>query len=141
MVPLLLALALAGPQPPVWIQRSHVAPTSSIVTWRLADVLGTPVVEGVTVDRDTNGTLNVSVIDSRFDPPRVVKQRSLRGTRVRWLRAGTRDGLARGQIALDVVAGGLETAYLLRLGRAFQLEPVRTVRGRNLSPRTFAHRT
>ena len=45
-----------------------VAPESFIVTYRLADVLGSPIVEGITVDRDpTAGTMDVSVIDSRFD--------------------------------------------------------------------------
>jgi hypothetical protein len=141
VVPLLLALAFAAPQTPVppWIERSHVAPTQFIVTYRLADVLGSPVVEGITVDRDpTDGTLNVSVIDSRFDPPQVVKDRSVKGRRLRWLRAGKRDGLFRYEIAIDAVDKGKETAYLFRVGRAFQLELVRTVRGHNLSPRTFS---
>ena len=43
----LVALAL-GP-PPAWIQRVIPPP---IVAWREADVLGTPIVEGVAVDRD-----------------------------------------------------------------------------------------
>jgi len=136
---LFLALAFASTPPPAWIQRANVAPKSSIVTWRLADVLGTPVVEGITVDRDTiDRTLNVSVIDSRFDPPRVVRQRSLKGQQMRWLRAGKRDGLSRYGIAVDVEDKGKETAYLLRVGRGFQLELVRTVRGHNLGPRTFS---
>ena len=137
MVPFFVALAFAASQPPVWIQRANVPPP--IVTWRLADVLGTPIVEGVAVDRDAAaGTLTVSVVDSRFDPPKIVRQRDLKGSRVRWLRAGTRDGLYRYEIAVDVVARGKETAYLLRVGRGFQLELVRTRHGRGLSPRVFS---
>ncbi len=138
MVGFVLALAFAAPQPPVWIQRANVPPP--IVAWRLADVLGTPIVEGIAVDRDaTAGTLTVSVVDSRFDSPQIVRQRDLPGSRVRWLRAGTRDGLFRFQIAVDVIDHGQETAYLLRVRRGFQLELAQTKRGHNLSPRIFAH--
>ena len=49
---------------------------------------------------------------------------------MRWLRAGAKDGLSRPEIALDVVDRGKETAYLLRVGRGFNLELVRSVRGR-----------
>jgi hypothetical protein len=140
VVPVLLALAFLSTPPPAWIQRANVAPR--IVTWRLADVLGTPVVEGITVDRDeTDGTMNVSVIDSRFDPPRVVRQRSLKGhegQQLRWLVAGKRDGLYRHEIAVDLEDRGKETAYLLRVGRGFRLELVRTRQGRGLSPRVFS---
>jgi hypothetical protein len=73
-----------------------------------------------------------------LQPPAGVKQRSVKGNRLRWLRAGKRDGLFRYEIAIDVVDKGKETAYLFRVGRAFQLELVRSVRGHNLSPRTFA---
>jgi hypothetical protein len=139
VVAFFLALAFASTPPPAWIQRANVAPTSAIVTYRLSDVLGTPVVEGIVVDRDTvDGTLEVSVVDSRFDPPQVVKQRTVKGQQLRWLRAGKRDGLFRYEIAIDVEDKGKETAYLFRVGRAFQLELVRTVRGHNLSPRTFS---
>ena len=121
MIPLLLTLAFAAPQPPVWIQRANVPPP--ILAWRLADVLGTPVVEGIAVDRDAAAdTLTVSVVDSRFDPPRIVHQRDLKGSRVRWLRAAKRDGLARREIAVDVVDHGREVAYLLRVRRGFRLE-------------------
>jgi hypothetical protein len=144
VVPALVALAFLSTPPPAWIQRANVAPKSAIVTWRLADVLGTPVVEGITVDRDTiDGTMNVSVIDSRFDPPRVVRQRSLKGHRgqqLRWLLAGKRDGLYRYEIAVDLEDNGNETAYLLRVGRGFQLELVRTRTGHGLSPRVFSSR-
>jgi hypothetical protein len=134
---LLLALSLAGPQPPVWIQRANVPPP--IVAWRLADVLGTPVVEGIAVDHDaTAGTLTVSVVDSRFDPPRIVHQRDLKGSRVRWLRAGKRDGLHRHEVAVDVVDHRQETAYLLRVRRGFRLELVRAKTGRNIGPRVFS---
>ena len=137
VLPLFLGLAFAAPQPPIWIQRANVPPP--IVTWRLADVIGTPVVEGIAVSRDVvDGTLTVNVVDSRFDPPRIVRQRDLQGNGVRWLRAGTRDGLFRFQIAVDVVDRGQETAYLFRVRRGFQLELARTVRGHNLSPRTFS---
>jgi hypothetical protein len=137
--PLLLALAFAAPQPPVWIQRANVPPP--IISWRLADVLGTPIVEGIAVDRDAAAdTLTVSVVDSRFDPPRIVHQRDLKGSRLRWLRAGTRDGLYRYEIAVDVVDRGKETAYLLRVPRrGFRLELARAVHGRNLGPGIFAH--
>jgi hypothetical protein len=81
---LLSGLAM-GP-PPAWIQRAVPPP---IVAWRTADVLGTPIVEGIAVDRDAAfGTLTVNVVDSRFDPPEIVRQRDLKGTKVRWLRAG-----------------------------------------------------
>lgn len=138
MLPFVLALAFAVPQPPVWIQRANVP--RPIVAWRLADVLGTPVVEGIAVDRDAAvNTLTVNVVDSRFDPPQIVRQRDLPGSRVRWLRAGTRDGLFRFQIAVGVVDHGRETAYLLRVRRGFQLELARQVGGRNLGPGIFAH--
>ena len=62
--------------------------------------------------------LTVSVVDSRFDPPQIVHQHDLKGSRVRWLRAGTRDDLFRIQIAVDVVDHGEETACLLRASPA-----------------------
>jgi hypothetical protein len=137
LVPFLLALTFAAPQPPAWIQRANVPPP--IVAWRLADVLGTPIVEGIAVDRDAAAdALTVSVVDSRFDPPQIVRQRDLKGNRVRWLRAGKRDGLFRYEIAVDVVDHGKETAYLFRAGRAFMLELARTRAGRNLSPDIFS---
>jgi hypothetical protein len=110
------------------------------VTWRAADVLGTPVVEGIVVNRDPiSHTISVNVVDSRFNPPRIVKIRELPGTRVSWLRAGTRDRLRRREIAVDVVDHGGETAYLLRVGRGLLLELARKVRGPGLGPRTFSH--
>ena len=137
MVLLALAVAVGLAQPPAWIQRAVQGP---YVTWRAADVLGTPVVEGIVVNRDAvSHSLVVNVVDSRFNPPRIVKLRELRGSGVRWLRAGRRDGLARNEIAVDVVAGGNETAYLLRVGRGLQLELARKVRGHNLGPRTFSN--
>jgi hypothetical protein len=137
-MPLLAAaLALLFAQPPAWIQRAGVP--GPIVTWRAADVLRTPVVEGIVVDRDTTShTVTVNVVDSRFDPPRIVKLRELPGSRVRWLRAGARDGLAGPEIAVDVAGPEAETAYLLRVGRGLRLEVVRKVRGRDLRPRTFS---
>jgi hypothetical protein len=137
VVSVVLALAFAAPQPPIWIQRANVPPP--IVAWRLADVLGTPIVEGIAVDGDAAAdTLTVSVVDSRFDPPQIVHQRDLEGNRVRWLRAGKRDRLYRYEIAVDVGDHGKETAYLLRVGRGFQLELVRTKTGTNISPRVFS---
>ena len=116
-----------------------MAPESFIVTYRLADVLGSPIVEGITVDRDpTSGTMDLSVIDSKFDPPRIVHQGTVKGTVFRWLRAGTRDGLPH-QIAVDTVAKGRETAYLFRVGPEFKLVLVRTTHGQNISPRVFSH--
>jgi len=133
---LLVALALAA-QPPAWIQRANVPPP--IVAWRLADVLGTPIVEGIAVDRDSvGGTLTISVVDSRLDPPRIVRQRDVKGRRVRWLRAGTHDGLARSQIAVGVAGRADQTAYLLSVGRGFRLDLVRTVTGRMTGPQAFS---
>jgi hypothetical protein len=129
-----VTLALAPP--PAWIQRVVSPP---IVTWREADVLGTPIVEGIAVDRDaTFGTLTVNVVDSRFDPPEIVRQRDLHGTKVRWLRAGTHDGLFRIEIAVDVTGPGGETAYLLRVRRGFTLELVRSLHGTRISPTVFS---
>jgi hypothetical protein len=128
---LFAAASLSG-QPPAWIQRASVPPP--IVAWRIADVLGTPIPEGIAVDRDLNA-LEVSVIDSRFDPPRIVKQRTVAGKHVRWLRAGVKDGLTRNEIGL----GTDSAAYLLRVGPKFPLLLARTVRGQNLGPRTFSH--
>jgi hypothetical protein len=138
VVPLFVALALAAPPPPAWIQRAKVPPP--IVAWRLADVLGTPVVEGIAVDRDAAAnTLTVSVVDSRFDPPRIVHQRDLKGSRVRWLRAGRRDELRRNEIAVDVLDHGTETAYLLRVPRrGFRLVLARTMRGHDIGPGIFS---
>jgi hypothetical protein len=131
---ILVALALAPP--PAWIQRVVPPP---IVAWREADVLGTPIVEGIAVDRDAAfGVLTVNVVDSRFDPPEIVRQRELRGTKVRWLRAGTRDGLFRIQIAVDVTGPDGETAYLLRVRRGFILEFVRSLHGTRISPTVFS---
>jgi len=57
-----LALVFAGP--PAWIQRAGVP--GPIVTWRAADVLGTPVVEGIVVNRDTTShTVTVNVLGTR----------------------------------------------------------------------------
>ena len=90
------------------------------------------------VDRDpTDGTMDVSVVDSRFDPPRVVRQGTVKGTKFRWLRAGARDGVPH-QIAVDTVDKGKETAYLFRVGPKFKLVLARTMRGQNLSPRIFS---
>jgi hypothetical protein len=126
-------VAIASAQPPAWIQRAVPPP---IVTWREADVLGTSVVEGIVVSRDFGG-LTVNVVDSRFNPPRIVRQREVRGSGVRWLRGGRRDGLARDHIAIDLRRPGGETAYLLRVGPRFTLEVVRTFRGTKLRPQAF----
>jgi hypothetical protein len=127
---------LVAAPPPAWIQRAPIPPP--IVAWRLADVLGTPVVEGIAVDLDrTAGTLTVNVVDSRTNPPHIAKLREVKGTRVRWLRAGLRDGLHRDQIAIDVVAKGKETAYLLRVGKPLRLLLVRTVPGTGIGPTVF----
>jgi hypothetical protein len=137
MLLLALAVAVGSVQPPAWFQRAVQGP---YVTWRAADVLGTPIVEGIVVNRDAiSHSVTINVVDSRFNPPRIVKLRELRGSGVRWLRAGRRDGLARNEIAIDVVAGGGgETAYLLLVRPGPQLQLVRYVRGPNLGPRTFA---
>ena len=78
------------------------------------------------------------VVDSRIDPPEIVRQRDLRGTKVRWLRAGTRDGLFRIEIAVDVNGPGGETAYLLRVRRGFTLELVRSVHGTGINATVFS---
>lgn len=130
-------VALATAPPPAWIQRAVPPP---IIAWRQADVLGTPIVEGIAVNRDAAfGTVTVSVVDSRVQPPQMVRQRDLVGTKVRWLRAGTRDGLYRYEIAVDVVGPKGEAAYLLRVRRAFQLEIARTVHRSNVGPNVFRH--
>ncbi len=129
---LVLAVALALAQPPAWIQRAEPGP---YVTWRGADVLGTPVVEGIVVTRDRVArTVTVDVVDSRFDPPRIVRLRELQGSGVRWLRAGRRDRFARNEIAIDVVWPKGEQAYLLRVGRGLALDVVRSVHGERLEP-------
>jgi hypothetical protein len=129
---LVLAVAFALAQPPPWIQRTVPGP---YVTWRAADVLGTPVVEGIVVTRDRVAhSITVNVVDSRFDPSRIVKLRELQGSGVRWLRAGRRDRLARNEIAIDVVWPKGEQAYLLRVGRSLALEVVRRVHGERLEP-------
>ena len=54
----LLASALAPSSPAAGLDPASAASPASIVTWRVADVLGTPVVEGIIVNRDpTLGTL------------------------------------------------------------------------------------
>ena len=101
-------LAAVSAQPPAWIQRAVPTP---ILTWREADVLGTPIVEGIAVDRDTvSHTVIVNVVDSRFDPPRIV----------------------------DVVNKGKETAYLLRVRRPFTMDLARAVHGTRISPTVFS---
>jgi hypothetical protein len=139
-VPILAAaLALFFAQPPAWIQRAAIP--GPIVTWRAADVLGTPAAEGIVVNRDAiSHSVTVNVVDSRFNPPRIVRIRELPGMQVRWLRAGRRDGLARSEIAVDAMSPLGEAAYLLRVRRGLRLEVVRKVRGHELGPRTFARR-
>jgi hypothetical protein len=127
---------LVAAPPPAWIQRAPIPPP--IVAWRLADVLGTPPAEGIAVDLDrTAGTLTVNVVDSRTNPPHIAKLREVKGTKVRWLRGGTRDGLHRAEIAISVVDRGKETAYLLRVGKQLELQLVRTVHGAGISPTVF----
>jgi hypothetical protein len=136
-VPVLaVVLAFVLGQPPAWIQRAAIP--GPIVTWRAADVLGTPAAEGIVVSRDpVSHTVTVHVVDSRFDPPRVVKLRDLKGSRVRWLRAARRDGLRRSEIAVGVLDRDRETAYLLQIGSGLSLRIERTVRGPRVGPRTF----
>ena len=126
-------VVLAAAPPPAWILRAVPPP---IVTWREADVLGTAVPEGIVVSRDL-GVLTVNVVDSRYDPPRIVRQRGVQGSRVRWLRSGRRDGLARNEIALDVTASGRETAYLPRVDPRFTLRLARTLEGNGIRPDAF----
>src|SRR5262245_57199439 len=127
---------LVAAPPPAWIQRAPIPPP--IVAWRLADVLGTPVVEGIAVDLDrTAGTLTVNVVDSRTNPPHIARLRGVKGTKVRWLRAGARDGLRRSEVAIDVVDRGKEAAYLLRVGKKLQLQLVRTAHGSGIAPTVF----
>ena len=133
---LISAAAIAPPPVPAWINRAVQGP---YVTYRLADVLGTPPVEGIVVNRDTTShTVTVNVVDSRFNPPQIVKLHELPGSQVRWLRAGTRDGLQRSEIAVDVVNGTHETAYLLRVGKGLHLPIVRKVSGHGLKPTLFS---
>src|SRR5262249_39675739 len=102
---LLAALSPTSTPPPVWIQRANVAP--EIVTWHVADVLGTPVDEGIVVSRDTTTrTMTVSVIDSRFKPPRIVRQKKFPGFLLHLFLTGTRDGLKRNEIGVSFVDHG-----------------------------------
>jgi len=131
----LVALALAPA--PAWIQRAVPPP---IIAWRTADVLGTPIVEGIAVDKDASfSTVTVAVVDSRPNPPEMVRQRDLVGSNVRWLRAGTHDGLYRNEIAVDVTGRKGEIAYLLLVRPGFQLAIGRTIHGKNISPNVFRH--
>ncbi len=99
---------------------------------------------GLLVRESTTLIVSVPAVASRstaipcFDPPRIVRQRDVKGGRVRWLRAGTRDGLARSQIAVGVVGRTGETAYLLRVGPGFRLDVIRTITGRIIGPRAFS---
>lgn len=114
---LVLVAALAVGQPPAWIQRAVPPP---ILAWRTADVLGTPIVEGIAVDKDV-GVLTVNVVDSRYQPPEIVKQREVPGRKVIWLKAGKRDHLRRTDIAIRTDRG----TFLLRVTRSFTLQLVR----------------
>jgi hypothetical protein len=112
---------LAAPPPaPAWIQRAVPSP---IVAWREADVLGTSIPEGIAVDY-VAGTVTVNVVDSRLDPPEIVKERDVPGRKVLWLHAGRRDHLARNEIALRTDRG----TYLLRVSRSSTLQLVRARR-------------
>ena len=84
-----------------------------------------------TLDRERR-RLAVQPAPDRQDPRR-------EGVEVSWLRAGTRDGLARTQIAIDVTsASGKETAYLLQVGKPLELAIVRTVHGTTTRPTVFS---
>ena len=119
---------------------SAPASPGPIVTWRAADVLGTPVVEGI-------------VVEPRLDLAHRDRQRrrlavrsaadrqaaGAAGTRVRWLRAGARDGLAADQIAVDIVPGRearLPTCFGSDAASRSRL--VRAVHGHGSSPRRCA---
>ena len=97
---LLAAAAIAATPPPAWIQRAVPPP---IVAWRQADLLGTPIPEGVAVSAAA-GSYFVGVVDSRLDPPEMVLDFELaktgRGTGVKTLLAGRITGAARGEIAV-----------------------------------------
>ena len=129
MLPLLLAALFAASPAPPWVLRVVPAP---VVAFREADVLGSPVVEGIAIDR-LGGTLGVYVVDSRTNPPKIAAQRDLPDGKVVWLRAGRRDGFARNEIAVDVSRPRGETAYLLRLERS-GLAVVKSVHGKGLTP-------
>jgi hypothetical protein len=124
MAPLAVLLATLALQPPAWIQRAGIPGT--IVTWRAADVLGTPVAEGIVVGRDSTArTLTVAVVDSRFDPPRIVRLRELSGQDVVRLRAGRRDHLERNEIRVTTE----KATYVLRVRTGFALRLLRTLPG------------
>src|SRR5690242_11782690 len=113
------ALALLAAPAPPWIQRAVPAP---IVAWREADVLGSPLPEGVAVST-AGGDYAVGVVDSRLDPPEEVLQYDLtpaiRGSRVRALVAGRFLGDRTAAIAVDVflTRSSGERAWVLRADR------------------------
>lgn len=112
------ATALAAQAPP-WMGRAVPPP---IVAWKVADVLGNNVPEGITVSSATSRYF-VGVVDSRFNPPRMVLDYDLmpvrQGSSVRWLRAGRLTGSAAREIAVDVRLSrtGGERAWILRVER------------------------
>jgi hypothetical protein len=133
------ASALAAQAPP-WIGRAAPPP---IVAWKVADVLGNDVPEGIAVSKAASHYF-VGVVDSRFNPPRMVLDydliRSLRGSAVRTLSAGRLLGGRTSEIAVTVfVTPSIgEQAWILRveprrlrLLRRFSADRIR-ISGRNV---------
>jgi hypothetical protein len=108
--------ALAAQVPP-WIQRAVPPP---IVAWKVTDVLGDDLPEGIAVSRAASQYF-VGVVDSRHDPPQMVLDydliRWLRGSTVRSLLAGQMLGGHASEIAVVVLAAPskAEVAWMLRV--------------------------
>ena len=107
--------AAAAAQPPAWISRAVPPP---IVAWVEADVLGTPIPEGIAVS-GAGGRCFVGVADSRLDPPEMVLEYDLadvgKGRSVVWLHAGHLTGTAAKEIGVDLRLGGAERVWILRV--------------------------
>jgi hypothetical protein len=108
--------ALAAPAPP-WVQRAVPSP---IVAWKVADVLGGDLPEGIAVSA-AGSRYFVGVVDSRPDRPQMVLDydliRRLRGSKVRSLLAGRLLGEPSREIAVAVfVTPSIgELAWVLRV--------------------------
>ena len=137
------ATAALAAQAPAWIGRAVPPP---IVAWKVTDVLGNDLPEGIAVSGAASHYF-VGVVDSRFNPPRMVLDydlvRRLRGSTVRTLRAGHLLGGRTSEIAVTVfVTPSIgEQAWILRveprrlrLLRRFSADRIR-IAGRNVEER------
>ena len=136
MLRLVLAATIAatGSQAPAWIGRAVPPP---IVAWKVVDVLGNKLPEGMAVS-GAAGTYSLGVVDSRLDPPEEVLEyddlvKVVKGSHVKTLLAGRVTEGAGSQIALDIfVTPSIgERAWVfqveasrLRLIRSFQADRI-----------------